>query len=335
VTKLSEFEETFIPEFLVELKGFVNSYFTSSFHELNNIFQYHLGLNDPIGKQGKHIRPLLTLLCCAGTEKDWKIALPAAISIELIHNFSLIHDDIEDNGLIRRGKDTVWNKWGLPQALNAGDAMFTAAFSALFALKEQTSGKITLDAAKLLTDTCQRLTEGQYLDIDFEEQVNVSREDYLKMIKGKTAALISCSTRMGALTGGFSIQEQIKYEKFGEALGIAFQIYDDWLGIWGDAEFTGKSVTSDIVDQKKTLPIIIGLENSSQFSCLFNKNEISEDQAILMANQLKKDGIEELVITIYQTWTEKAFLALKNMDCNEDVRSSLNELTNKLLIRKK
>jgi geranylgeranyl diphosphate synthase, type I len=335
VDKLSEYQNELLPVFLFELKEFINSYFSGSCNELEEIFQYHLGINDPPNKQGKHIRPLLTLLCCAGTGTDWKNAIPAAISIEMIHNFSLIHDDIEDNGLIRRGKDTVWMKWGLPQGLNAGDAMFAAAFNAIVELRNYVSEKITLDAVKLISDTCRHLTEGQYLDIDFEDRINVSQSDYLEMVKGKTAALISCSTRMGALAGGFSKEEQKKYSDFGESLGMAFQIYDDWLGVWGDVEYTGKSVTSDIVDRKKTLPIIMGLKGSRKFANSFNRCEITKEQAFLMANQLQEDGIGETVIKIYQSWTAKAFLALEKLDCDESVRYSLNEFTKKLLTRKK
>jgi geranylgeranyl diphosphate synthase, type I len=335
VDNLSKYQNTLIPVFLSELKEFVNANFSDTYRGLKNIFQYHLGLNDPLSQQGKHIRPLLVLICCAGTGNDWKNAIPAAVSIELIHNFSLIHDDIEDNGLIRRGKDTVWMKWGLPQGVNAGDAMFTSAFNGIIGLRKVVSERITLDAMKLISKTCQHLTEGQYLDIDFEGRSLVSSDDYLKMVKGKTAALISCSTRMGALIGGFSKERQKKYEDFGEALGIAFQIHDDWLGIWGNAEVTGKSVTSDIVDRKKTLPIILGLEKSTQFADQFKQSEISQEQAILMAKCLQQDGIEKMVIKLYKSWTKKAFQALEKMECDEQARFALNELTYKLLIRRK
>jgi len=324
-----------MPIFLSELEDYVDSYFTDSYKELQTLFQYHLGINDPPAQQGKHIRPLLTLMCCVGAGTEWQKSIPAAISIELIHHFSLIHDDIEDNGRLRRGKDSVWVKWGLSQGLNAGDAMFTAAFRALINLNQQVSTKITLDAVQLLSDICQRLTQGQYLDIDFEARAFVSGDEYLEMVKGKTAALISCSTKMGALIGGFSKNEQSKYEDFGEALGIGFQIYDDWLGIWGDHEITGKSITSDIVDRKKTLPIILGLKESSRFAGKFVQSEISQEQAILMAKWLQQDGIEKSVISTYRSWTDKAFLALDKMDCGENVKSSLKELANKLLIREK
>ena len=332
---LLEFQGTIIPIFLFELEEYVNSHFKDTYSELKTLYRYHLGFDDASSQRGKHIRPLLALMSCAGTGTKWQKAIPAAISIELIHHFSLIHDDIEDNGLLRRGKDAVWVKWGLPQGLNAGDAMFSSAFRVLIDLKKKVSKSTTLDAVELLSDTCRRLTQGQYLDIEFEDRSIVSADEYLSMVKGKTAALISCSTKMGALIGGYSQGEQSKYEDFGEALGIAFQIYDDWLGIWGNHEITGKSVTSDIVDRKKTLPIILGLDKSSQFADRFAMGEISQEQAIIMAKWLQQDGIEKNVTNTYKSWTDRAFLALEKMDCTADVKAALKELTNKLLMRKK
>ena len=213
---LKEFQKIYLTEFIRSLERNVDSFFPEEFTELEEIYKYHLGLSDVFSKHGKRIRPLLTLLCCAGTGAEWQKALPAAVSIELIHNFSLIHDDIEDNGLTRRGKDAVWVKWGLAHGLNAGDAMFTSAFKVLLTLQDNVSERITLKAVELLSETCAELTMGQFLDIDFEEREFVSVNDYLQMVHGKTAALISCSTKMGALIGGFATVEQIKYSDFGK-----------------------------------------------------------------------------------------------------------------------
>jgi len=332
---IKEFQSILIPEFTRSLDKFVDSSFLKNYIELTEIYKYHLGLDDDWSKQGKRIRPLLTLMCCAGTDAKWQKSLPAAVSIELIHNFSLIHDDIEDNGLIRRGKDAVWVKWGLSHGLNAGDAMFTSAFKVLLTLKDNVSENITLKAVELLAETCGQLTMGQFLDIDFEEREFVSADEYLQMINGKTAALISCSTKMGALIGGFPPEEQKKYHDFGKALGIAFQMYDDWLGVWGDFKNTGKSTTGDIVEGKKTLPIILGIKNSTRFAEKLKQGKISQNSAIEMAQWLKEDGIEKLVIDTYTQWTENAFISLKEMKCTKLVRNALIELTNNLLIRKK
>jgi len=332
---LKEFQKTILTEFIGSLENNVDSFFPKKFTELKKIYKYHLGLRDDFSKQGKRIRPLLTLLCCAGTGADWQKALPAAVSIELIHNFSLIHDDIEDNGLMRRGKDAVWIKWGLAHGLNAGDAMFTSAFKVLLTLKENVSERITIKAVELLSETCAELTMGQFLDIDFEEREFVSVDDYLQMVHGKTAALISCSTRMGALIGEFPVVEQMKYSDFGKALGIAFQMYDDWLGIWGDLETTGKSTTGDIVEGKKTYPIIVGIENNTRFAERLKQGKITHKTAIEMAKWLREDGIEKIVIDTYTQWTEKAFASLEEMRCTKYVKNALFELANNLLIRKK
>jgi len=332
---LKEFQSRLIPEFKRSLEKYVDASFPNDFTGLKEMYKYHLGFGDDYSKQGKHIRPLLTLMCCAGTETEWQKALPAAVSIELIHNFSLIHDDIEDNGLIRRGKDAVWVKWGLPHGLNAGDAMFTTAFKALLTIQENMSESITLKAVELLTETCGKLTLGQFLDIDFEEREFVSIDEYLQMVNGKTAALISCSTKMGALIGEFPLEEQKKYDDFGKALGIAFQMYDDWLGVWGDFENTGKSTTGDIVEGKKTLPIILGIKNSTRFADKFKQGKVPQHTAIEMAKWLREDGIEKIVIDTYTRWTENAFISLEEMKCTKHVRNALIELTKNLLIREK
>ncbi len=332
---LKDFQERFYPEFIKALGKSVDSFFPKEFTELKEIYKYHLGLDDDSSQQGKRIRPFLTLLCCAGTGAEWQKALPAAVSIELIHNFSLIHDDIEDNGLMRRGKDAVWVKWGLAHGLNAGDAMFISAFKVMLTVQENVSERITLKAVELLSETCAELTKGQFLDIDFEKREFIKVDNYLKMIEGKTAALISCSTKMGALIGGFSAVEQMKYHDFGKALGIAFQMYDDWLGIWGDLKTTGKSTTGDIVEGKKTFPIIIGIENSVRFSERLKQGKITQETAIEMARWLREDGVEKIVIDTYTQWTEKAFISLKEMECTRYVRNALFELTNNLLIREK
>ena len=332
---LKEFQNILIPEFIRSLETFVKSSFPKGFPIMKEIYKYHLGLDDDYSQQGKRIRPFLTLLCCAGTGSEWQKALPAAVSIELIHNFSLIHDDIEDNGLKRRGKDTVWIKWGLPHGLNAGDAMFSSAFEVLFTLKENVSESLTLNAMGLLAETCGQLTKGQLLDIDFEERESVSVAEYLQMVNYKTAALISCSTKMGALIGSTSPFNQEKYYEFGKALGIAFQIYDDWLGVWGDFRNTGKSTTGDIEEEKKTLPIILGIKNSKRFANKFKQGNISKNIAIEMADWLREDGIEEKVIDTYTQWSEKALNFINEMECSSQVRDALIELTNKLLIREK
>ncbi len=190
-------------------------------------------------------------------------ALPAAAALELLHNFSLIHDDIEDDSPTRRHRPTVWALWGRPQAINAGDAMFSLARSALYRLAEQgVSAQRSLDALRIFDETCVRLTEGQYLDMSFEGRLDVSVDEYLTMIGGKTAALIGASLEMGALVGGASPEARAALAEFGRNLGLAFQIQDDILGIWGDEAVTGKSAASDILTRKKSLPVVYALADA-------------------------------------------------------------------------
>ena len=226
------------------------------------MMRYHMGWADEnLTPQnypaGKRLRPMLCLLACAAKGGDPAAALPAAAAIELLHNFSLIHDDIEDGDETRRHRPTAWKVWGIPQTINAGDAMFATAYAAMQRLARRgISAPMTLDALQRFTATCLALTEGQHLDMSFEERNDVAVTEYLRMIRGKTAALIGASVAIGALLGGASPEEQDAAEQFGIASGMAFQIQDDILGIWGDPAITGKAAGNDLLRRKKSLPIL-------------------------------------------------------------------------------
>jgi geranylgeranyl diphosphate synthase type I len=232
---------------------------------LYHMMQYHLGWLDeqqqPVkASRGKRLRPLLCLLACQAAGADWRTALPAAASLELIHNFSLIHDDIEDNSATRRHRPTVWKLWGLAQGINTGDAMWALARSALQRLA--TNSLVPLVILEIYTrvdDACRQLCHGQYLDLAFETSPNVSLADYEQMITGKTAALIAACTAIGAVVAGVAPNKVMHYYSFGLELGLAFQIQDDILGIWGDPAITGKSAADDILSKKKTYPILTAL----------------------------------------------------------------------------
>ena len=236
--------------------------------ELQVIITYQLGWtgeNAGPKAEGKQIRPLLALLACEAAGGDWKNALPAAAAVELIHNFSLIHDDIEDNGEMRRGRPAVWKIWGEAQAINTGDAMIALANSSLLNIENTTSQEAALLAGKHFHKACLRLTQGQHLDIAFENMDQVELEFYWQMVGGKTAALLAFSLEVGALCAGVSTETRERYRDFGHYLGLAFQAQDDILGIWGQEEQIGKSITGDIVTRKKTLPILYGLAQKKSF----------------------------------------------------------------------
>jgi geranylgeranyl diphosphate synthase type I len=213
-------------------------------------------------ESGKFIRSTLCLLSCQAVGGDTSQAMPAAAAVELIHNFSLIHDDIEDASYERHHRPTVWKLWGQSQAINAGDAMFTLAYLALLKLKEKgVADEKIASSAKMLSLACLELCEGQYLDVEYENRLDITIEDYLDMVVKKTAALFDVSTSLGAYLGSGDSKLVDFFRLFGKELGIAFQIYDDILGIWGMEESTGKSA-GDISQRKKTLPVVYALQNS-------------------------------------------------------------------------
>jgi geranylgeranyl diphosphate synthase type I len=234
-----------------------------------SLMRYHLGWEDRVGDgdhalHGKLVRPLLCLCACEAVGGDTEAALPAAAALELLHNFSLIHDDIEDRSPRRHGRDTLWRAWGVPLAVNAGDGMFALAHVALHRLLDVGVDALRFAAVARLLDTAsRRLCEGQYLDLALEERVEVSLDDYLTMVGGKTAALIAAAAGSGALVGEAPPAAVSAFEQFGEKLGAAFQIRDDVLGIWGASAETGKPTDDDIRARKKSFPVVYALENAS------------------------------------------------------------------------
>lgn len=232
---------------------------------LYQMMQYHLGWLDegrmPVqAPRGKRLRPLLCLLACQAAGGDWRMALPAAASLELIHNFSLIHDDIEDDSATRRHRPTIWKLWGLAQGINTGDAMWAVARTALHRLSEcNLAAEVVLDVFTRMDDACLQLCYGQYLDISFETNPNVLLSDYDQMIAGKTASLIGACTAIGAVVAGAAPDIAMHYHSFGFQLGLAFQTQDDILGIWGDPATTGKSAADDIKSKKKTFPVLTAM----------------------------------------------------------------------------
>ncbi len=236
------------------------------------MFRYHMGWTDthfaPVEtNSGKRIRPLLCLVSCEAVGGEWRPALPVAAAVELAHNFSLIHDDIEDQSEARRGRAAVWNVWGLAQGLNAGDGMFVLARLALdrlrgFPIEKCAAISTIFDQATLA------LCQGQFLDLGYEARLDVSADEYLQMIRGKTGALISAATQMGAMLATDDDAITHAFTRFGENIGLAFQITDDILGIWGDPSVTGKSAATDILSKKKTLPALLGLNRPQSGAAL-------------------------------------------------------------------
>jgi geranylgeranyl diphosphate synthase, type I len=230
---------------------------------LYEMVRYHMGL-DRDGPRGKRLRPLLGLLAYESLTGDHRRALPGAAAVELGHNFSLVHDDIEDRDIERRHRATLWTIYGIPQAINTGDTLFTLSRMALHRLTDLGFPERTVLALmRLYDETCLALCEGQFMDIwSAEHDDRLSVDFYFDMIGRKTAALIAASIEAGAMLATEDRQIIDAYRGFGWALGLAFQLNDDLLGIWGDEEATGKE-PSDLAKGKKTLPVIYALEHAT------------------------------------------------------------------------
>lgn len=255
------------------------------------MLHYHMGWVDENFdttdfQAGKRIRPLLCLLVTHAAGKNWRMAIPGAASIELLHNFTLIHDDIQDSSPTRRGRSTLWQLWGSNLAINTGDAMFALSHVAMSRLIEQgVSAETVVKSIRRLDETCVSLTIGQHADMSFENQDIVSVNEYMEMINGKTAALIAFSAELGARVAECPEEIVNHYAAFGRELGLAFQVRDDILGIWGDETVIGKSAATDIATRKKSLPVLFGLSQSSELQDLYQGTD-SDDGFVKKVIQL-------------------------------------------------
>ena len=233
---------------------------TSGVYEM---IRYHLGLDGSEGPRGKRMRPLLGLLAYTSIAGEHTAALPGAAAVELGHNFSLVHDDIEDGDTERRHRPTLWAVQGVPQAINTGDLIFSLSRVALHRLSDLGfSDSKVLRLMRLYDETCVLLCEGQYIDIATSDRdAPMTVELYFDMIGRKTAALIAASIEAGALLATDDDEVIARYRRFGWSLGLAFQLNDDLLGIWGEEHKTGK-VPTDVARNKKTLPVLYALEHA-------------------------------------------------------------------------
>jgi len=225
---------------------------------------YHLGLDAERPGAGKRLRPLLLTLLYEALAGDVTPSLPAAAAIELLHNFTLIHDDIEDQDPTRRHRPTVWSVWGVPQAINAGDGMYAASRLAVHRLVVHgVPAERVLEFARLLDEACVRVCEGQFLDISFETRTDVTAERYRGMVDKKTGALFSAAAQGAAAICTDDPELRGALARFGADFGQAFQAHDDLLGIWGTTDRTGKVEMNDIAKRKKTLPVVLAFERAA------------------------------------------------------------------------
>jgi len=302
---------------------------------VRDMIAYHLGWTGATtASRGKRIRPLLTLLSCAAAGGRWESALPAASSVELIHNFSLVHDDIQDRSETRRGRPTLWKKWGVPQALNTGDTLFVLARLSTDRLVEiGASPEQSLAIHRALDEACLALTLGQHLDLAFEDADQVTEEDYLEMVRGKTAALLEAACDVGVLLAPAPTPRSA-YQRFGRQLGMAFQILDDILGVWGEPGTTGKPAGDDLAARKKSFPVIFGLAQSPEFARLWRSGAGAQADRQPMMEALTSCGALERARELARIFTEEALAALELASPTGDAGVELRELSQRLLQRR-
>jgi geranylgeranyl diphosphate synthase type I len=333
---LKQLSATMLPAIETELQRQVSRLDEPRTRPFYDMLTYHMGwTGEGAGPEatGKRIRPLILLLTVASCSMEWLRAVPAAAAVELVHNFSLVHDDIQDNSDKRRGRPTTWKIWGAPMAINVGDSLFVLSNQAMMDLAGHFPTEAILKAATVLHNTCLDLTRGQFLDMSYEERNDLSVEDYWPMIAGKTASLLSACCHIGSILGGVDESKQDAYRSFGHAVGLAFQVQDDILGIWGDEAITGKSAASDLLEGKKSLPVLHGLSQGGKFAERWNKGPIQPDEVEGMAQLLANEGSYEYTHGMSRQMTTLALDSLREADPQGEAGEALMELANKLMKR--
>jgi len=330
---LAQYRRELLPDIEQALKDAMAPARSIGHEALYGMLAYHLGWQgEGAGPRatGKRIRPTLLLLTCAAAGGDWKKALPAAAAVELLHNFSLIHDDIQDQSKQRRGRPTLWALHGIAQAINAGDAMFSLAHMSLEGLQKTTSRSIYVSAANLLPHTSLHLTQGQYLDLSYEGIEDLSLVSYWPMIWGKTAMLIRACTQLGALIAGAAGRKLKSYLTFGEKLGLAYQVHDDLLGIWGDPNEMGKSAHSDLLSGKKSLPVLYALQQKKEFARRWTNGGIQPERVKEFAALLQTEGAREFTSREAARLTEESLQALAIAKPRTEAGAALIEFADEL-----
>ena len=311
---------------------------------LYDMMRYHMGWIDELGRTrrhsaGKRLRPMICLHSCHTMAGQWRKALPAAAAVELVHNFSLIHDDIQDSSSKRRGRWTVWHIWGQPQAINAGDGMCALSFSSLLQLRETgVSPQKIVRATRLLSEAILQICEGQYRDMMYENHLDIDTDDYISMISGKTAALFRCSFELGALIATDDESTISHLGNFGHYLGMVFQVQDDVLSIWGDEKAMGKPGISDIKLKKKTLPVIFALQktqgdNRNRLSQIYQKDTIDQADVEQILQLLDNADAQNHAREVIKRYYNQALSELDNLEATRETRAELKAIADLVINR--
>ena len=320
-----------IQQYREEFKKYLNAYTPPRTPQnLYNPVSYFLAL------EGKRIRPILTMLSCDLFDGNYKDSLDAALAVEVFHNFSLVHDDIMDEAPLRRGNQTVHQKWDLSTAILSGDVMLILAYQ----LFENYNKNIFVALAKLFSKTAVEVCEGQQLDIDYSKLNDINSSKYLNMVELKTAVLIGASMKMGAIVAKASDNEQENIYEFGKNLGIAFQIQDDFLDSFGDEKKFGKVIGGDIIENKKTLLYVKSMEiftekDKTKLTKLYSSKHLDESKKIEVVKELfLKYNIPSIIENEINYYTQLAFKKLDNLNISDHKKDFLFDFGNSLMKRK-
>ncbi len=313
-----------------------------------SLLRYHLGWvnadGTPAGtpvSQGKALRPTLCMFACEALDQDPVRVLPAAAALELIHNFSLVHDDIQDQDLERRHQSTVWSLWGVPKALVAGNALQSVGDVTLLGTAKYGAPPDTvLKVSQILTESCLEMIQGQCLDLAFEASTAITSENYLQMVAYKTGALIRSGLEIGALlaTGDPEGETFSAFSRFGSSLGRAFQVRDDFLGIWGESNLTGKPTGNDIRRRKKSFPVVLAFELATgkdfeDLCRIYGQEELDEEDVGRVLTVLDAVGAQDLSQTLTESSAGEALQALDTVELPSWARAEAEELVDFLARR--
>ncbi|GGQ24349.1 polyprenyl synthetase family protein [Streptomyces virginiae] len=314
---------------------------------MDTVAAYHFGWIDAHGHPadgdgGKAVRPALALLSAEAAGAAPEVGIPGAVAVELVHNFSLLHDDLMDGDEQRRHRDTVWKVHGPALAILVGDALFALANEILLELGTVEAGRAT----RRLTTASRKLIDGQAQDISYEHRERVSVEECLEMEGNKTGALLACAVSIGAVLGGADDRTADKLEEYGYHLGLAFQAVDDLLGIWGDPESTGKQTWSDLRQRKKSLPVVAALaaggpasERLAELLAADAKSSdfenFSEEEFAARAALIEEAGGRQWTADEARRQHAVAVRALDDVDMPQRVREQLVDLADFVVVRKR
>jgi len=306
----------------------------SDFQKENKDFSLYTPVNYILDIGGKRLRPVLTLIGTDLFGGNFSESIKPSLGIEVFHNFTLLHDDIMDNAPLRRGQVTVHEKWNTNAAILSGDVMFVQAFSLVTSCKNE----YLRDVLDLFNVTAIEVCEGQQLDLDFETREDVSIDDYIEMIRLKTSVLVGCALKLGAILANASKEDAQNLYDFGMNLGIAFQIKDDILDVFGDASLFGKKVGGDILANKKTYLLLKALEDADEVQNIelnkWLKVDGGNEKVAAVTEIFEALSVKEKADELMESYYQKSLASLDKIDIDDKKRGYLFGFADALMKRK-